>query len=89
MIALSTPDGLVVAADFTETVSISGRSIGIPEALDDFDFATAFALVVAPTAEDDSAAPGILGGGGGGGGGAILDAAFAFAAGTALQMSPH
>ena len=46
----------------------------------DFDFATAFALVVAHTAEDDSAAPEIRGGGGGG---TILDDAFAFATGTA------
>ena len=44
--------------------------------MDDFDFATAFALVVAHTAEDDSAAPEIRGGGGGG---TILDDAFAFA----------
>ena len=48
--------------------------------MDDFDFATAFALVVAHTAEDDSAAPEIRGGGGGG---TILDDAFAFATGTA------
>jgi hypothetical protein len=46
-----------------------------------FHFATAFALGVAPTAEDDVAAPEILVGGGGGG--ALLDAPFAFATGTA------
>jgi hypothetical protein len=82
VIALSTPDGLVVTADFTESNSISGGSIGIP---DDFDFATAFALVVAPTAEDDSAAPEILVGGGGGGGKMLLS----LPALHALQMSPH
>ena len=51
-----------------------------------FHFAKAFALVVAPTAEDDVSAPEILvggGGGGGGGGGALLDAPFAFATSTA------
>ena len=85
VIALSTADGLVVAADFTESNSISGGSIGIPEALDDFDFATAFALVVAPTAEDDSAAPEILVGGGGGGGKMLLS----LPALHALQVSPH
>ena len=50
-----------------------------------FHFATAFALVVAPTAEDDVAAPEILVGGGGGG--ALLDAPFAFATGTARTVT--
>ena len=54
--------------------------LGVLDDIDDFDFATAFALVVAPAAEDDAASPEILAGGGGG---ALQDAAFAF--GTARK----
>ena len=53
--------------------------LGVLDDIDDFDFATAFALVVAPAAEDDAASPEILAGGGG----ALQDAAFAF--GTARK----